>query len=249
MKLPDVKLELFEGPMDLLIHLIHKNEINIYDIPISLLADQFIDYIDKISEYQMDNISEFLVMASTLLEIKSKMLLPFNKQEEDEEDPREELLRKIIEYEQIKKAADDLSEKTNEVGSPMYKSQEYHLIKNWRKSKTSVAEDFLGEISIEMLQMLFLDVIKRKELKIDKVRSKFGEIDEDIYTVEEKMETLLTLLKANGNLEFQNAFRNDATKDEVVTTFCAVLELIKLQRINITQENNFANIYIEMKDS
>ena len=244
-KIMDVKLEVFEGPFELLYHLIEKNEINIYDIPIALLTEQYLAYIEHFKLASMDSMSEFLLMASTLLEIKSKMLLPNAKKDDtDEVDPRDELVKQLIEYKKFKNIVPLLQEIGKDTELNYYKNPDTDLLDSLRIEKKPDIYEILDGVTIEILHKAFLEVIGRKELKTDKVRSSFNSVQRDLYTIDGKMSYIQDLLKLNSTVRFSKIFRTNAKKIEKVVTFLALLELIKLKTIIIEQENNFDEIII-----
>ncbi len=181
----NVKLEKFEGPFDLLFHLIRKNEINIYDIPISLLTEQYLESIKDEEIIDMDNMSEFLLMAATLLEIKSRTLLP-KKQSDDEEtiDPREELANKLLEYQYFKTISEIMAEQYK---NPIItKEMDFEAFKNLNLDIVELpeAEELLEGVTLERLYDLFKDVVLRQDNKVDKVRSSYGKIQRENFTIE-----------------------------------------------------------------
>jgi len=241
----NVKLEVFEGPMELLYHLIEKNEIDIYDIPIAELADQYIDYIQKFP-YDMDSMSSFLVMASSLLEIKSKLLLPSLKAEEDEEtDPREELVKRLLEYKRFKEISEVLKNRFLSEGNLIFKETDEE-IKNLMGLKSIDTEEILSGVSMDTLYRIFEDVLNRKELKVDKIRSSFGSIKRDSFTIEEKIQAIQNMLHKKRKFEFKEIFQDDTEKMEVVVTFLALLELIKQKEVKVNQDKTFDKIFISV---
>ncbi len=231
-----VKLDAFEGPMELLMHLIDKNKIDIYDIPIASLTQQYMDYLDKFKEFNMEIASEFLVMAATLLQIKSRMMLPKppkEEVEEDEEDPRRELVQRILEYRKFKQVSSMLSE--------MAVTQE----RFYAREPLSVPVQHLPPeaLSLELLLEAFRTVLEvKEELRIPDVL-----VTPEEYNIQDKMEDIMSLLnRANGKLLFSEAFRS-GRKSELVVTFLAMLELIKLKTITVKQQRAFAEIYICVK--
>lgn len=240
----NIKLKTFEGPFDLLYHLIEKNQIDIYDIPISELTDQYLEYIDKMDTVDLDLMSEFLLMASTLIEIKSKMLLPQTKNKDIvEEDPRDELVNKLIEYKKFKLVSEQFASIQNNEFKIFFKNPHTNLIQ--LDSTEYSIEDSLKSITLIDILIAFENVIKRKEKKLDKVRSKFNSVQKDLYTIEDKSEYILNLLELTSELKFNEIFRQDADKIEIVVTFLALLELIKLNKIFIYQKDLFDDIILK----
>ncbi|MEA4815489.1 MAG: segregation/condensation protein A [Lachnospiraceae bacterium] len=236
----NIRLEVFEGPFDLLYHLITKKEIDIYDIPISEITDQYLEYLSDSSKINPENISEFILMAATLIEIKSKMLLP-SKEDEDEKDPREELVQKLIEYKKYKEAAKAFNENFSSASKIFYKQPEF--IKHEIKASEDISGSLSG-VTVEEIFKAFKEVLKRKELKTDKIRSGFKTIYRDLYSVEDKMKYIKNLLVLTPKLYFSEIFLEDTEKAEVITTFLALLELIKLKDVIVYQKNIFEEILI-----
>lgn len=242
-----VRLDAFEGPLDLLYHLIEKNEIDIYDIPIASLTEQYLAYLDAAEDRDMDGMSEFLLMAATLLEIKSKLLLPKPKtaEEENAPDPREELVQRLLEYKKIKDAAEVLKEREEDAALIFYKEADAS-VERLKEQPPQELEDILIGITLEDLHTAFLRVMARRETKVDKVRSSFRSVQKDMFTVGEKMEYIrdLLILRPQGRTAFHTIFRRNTGKMEKVVTFLALLELIKQKEVQIMQERNFGEILI-----
>lgn len=241
----EVKLETFEGPLDLLYHLIEKNEIDIYNIPISEVTDQYIQYLDNLQKFDMEMASEFLVMAATLLEIKSRMLLP-NPIEEQIEfdvqgvDPRRDLVLKLIEYKKYKIIADYFKQREELYGRVHFKEQDN-------------IEDFINKIDykesditldIDVLISSVQRVLKKLKRLDENRKSFFQELKRDIYTVEEKVELLKKKVQSKTIVSFNKLFSQDSCKLEVIVTFLALLELLKLKEIEIKQDYIFGDILI-----
>lgn len=182
-----IRLDAFEGPMDLLYHLIEKNEIDIYDIPIASLTDQYLAYLDAAEDRNMDGMSEFLVMAATLLEIKSKLLLPKPKKEAEEEgpDPRAELVERLLEYKKIKGVTAEWKARAEEAARLLYKPADKAIAK-LRREEDQPLEDFLMGVTMEDLYLAFQEVMQRKESKVDHVRSSFRAVERDLFTIQDK---------------------------------------------------------------
>lgn len=250
----NIKLENFEGPMDLLYGLIIKNKIDIYDIPISLITDQYLACIDRYEQDNlgktMDSMSEFVVMAATLIEIKSKMLLPKSVNENDEEiDPREELVKRLIEYKHFKHLAQSFNEKLKLSGFSYYKKSDCDLIKRIKSDVPHDISDILNNADMEMLFNAFEDVLRRQEVKTDKIRSGFNSVERERYTVESKIEYISNMLKLNESISFADLFwynpdRYTVHKGEIIAAFLAMLELIKTKKISVTQQVSFDDIII-----
>lgn len=244
----NIKLEAFEGPLDLLYHLIEKNEIDIYDIPIAMLAEQYMQYLEASCDRNMNTMSEFLVMAATLLEIKSKMLLPVHKEEEQIKDPREELVARLIEYKKFKDITDNLKQRSQEASLIFYKEADNHLKRLKKEKEPQDWESFLNGVTLDDICKAFEEVMKRKEIKIDKIRSDFKAVEKDLYTIDEKIDYIKDLLILNPKVTFQSIFRKSVRKMEIVVTFLALLELIKLKEVIVSQNSTFDEIIITKFD-
>lgn len=241
-----VKVNKFEGPFELLFHLIEKNEMDIYDIPIASLTDQYMEYMDSFSRSDMDGMSEFLLMAATLLEIKSEMLLP--KQKDDriaEEDPRIRLAEMLIEYKRFKEISDTLKEREADASLMLFKARDEGVYNMLRPVYATDLNEILGNVSIEALKNVFYEVMKRREMSEDKIRSGFGTVRMDRFTVSEKILEIQERLTKTKKAYFSDLLFEASSREEVVVTFCAVLELIKLKKIIISQRRNFSDILIE----
>ncbi|GKX30154.1 segregation and condensation protein A [Vallitalea longa] len=244
-----VKLEVFEGPLDLLLHLIDKHKLNIYDIPIVIVTDQFLDYIKKLEEKNMEIMSEFIEMAATLINIKSKMLLPVEKKEDEvETDPREELVNKLIEYKKFKYIRDKLKVRQMDAKKVIFKEPTIpaEIINYEEKIEAS---QILSNIDLSMIYNIFQSVMKKQHNKIDPIRSDFGEIVKEEYTVNDKIEYIIDLSKQYQTISFRDVLESQVSRIEIIVTFLAVLELIKMGRISIMQKEIFDDIIIKYKES
>lgn len=229
-----VKLEIFEGPLDLLFYLIKKEEIDIYNIPIAKITEQYLEYLELMKLLDLNIAGEFLVMAATLMHIKSKMLLPPVEGEEEmpeEEDPMEELVRRLLEYKKFKEAAAQLCQKGLRQkdffgrGAPPLESD-------------ANGEEYF-EASLFDLISAFTKVIK------DVPEQLFHEVIKDEFTVDEKIHDIFHLLVANPVLSLNRLFSEAKSKLEIITTFLAVLELMRLKEITVKQSRTFGEIIIE----
>ncbi|WP_202710897.1 segregation and condensation protein A [Sporosalibacterium faouarense] len=241
-----VVLETFEGPLDLLYHLIEKNKVDIYDIPIAKITDQYVEYIETMQELDMNVTSEFLVMVATLLEIKSKMLLPATKNDdentdEDGVDPREELVLRLLEYKKYKTAAEELKNKEMVQSKVFNKPQEEieHFIDGDQPK--------LEGIDLKDLLKAFSEVMNRQK-KYDE-EFDFHEIERDEITIEDAIDELLHIISKVKKIKFHDLFKIEYSKVKIVVTFLSVLELIRLNTITIHQERNFDDIVLIYKDS
>ncbi|MDD5069133.1 MAG: segregation/condensation protein A [Candidatus Omnitrophica bacterium] len=229
-----IRLDIFEGPLDLLLYLIKKSHLNVYDIPITNVVDQYIQFLDLMKLLDINLASEYLVMAATLISIKSKMLLPRLETEDGEEevDPRDELVQKLLEYEKFKDAADFLKEKERE-----------RLKYITRPQNTQMPKEVYIEASIFDLISAFKSALK------DVPREIFFEIIKDEYTVEEKIHSIVHMLLKGKKIALDELFAQARSKIEIVVTFLAILELIKLREIVAVQENLFDSIIIARRES
>lgn len=240
----DIRLHAFEGPLDLLLHLIEKNKINIYDIPIVEITEQYMEYLSAMEEaFPLDSLSEFLVMAATLLKIKSKMLLP-REEEEEEEDPREELVRRLVEYKMYKYAAGELKDMSVDADKVFYKEESVPREIREYVEPVDPAE-IVGDITLEKLNKTFQMVMRRKRDREDPVRSRFGKIQKEKYKVEDRMEDIRRQIRGLQRINFRTLLDIQPSREMVVVTFLAVLELMKVGQVTVTQENNFSEIFLD----
>lgn len=240
----EIKLQVFEGPLDLLLHLIEKNKIDIYDIPIVEITDQYLEYVNQMPKEDLDMASEFLLMAATLIDIKSRMLLPKEVDEEGNEiDPRAELVEKLIEYKMYKHAAQELRDMQVYAGKSLYKDPT--IPKEVKKYQQPVDLDkLLKDVDLSKLNEIFQMVLRRQVDKIDPVRSKFGTIEMEEVSLPEKMDFVSHTIKTKKKCSFRQLLENASSKIEVVVSFLAILELIKVGEITVSQEHTFDDIYI-----
>lgn len=242
----EVKLTAFEGPLDLLLHLIQKNKVNIYDIPIAMITEQYLDYLEQMRQADLDIMSEFLVMAATLLRIKSQMLLPKEVNEEgEEEDPRAELVQRLMEYKVYKYASEELKDWEVEAGKCFYKvptlPEEVATYREPIRPQEIIEQQ---GVTLEQLKEVFEFVMRRRNDKLDPVRSQFGEIKQDEVKIEDKMIHIQESIKKAKKMSFQALLEKQATKVEVVVTFLALLELMKIGNVKVVQEDIGSDILI-----
>lgn len=228
-----IKIEAFEGPMDLLMHLIEKNKLDIYDIPIAMITEQYIGYLNSLRDFNMEIASEFLVMAATLLQIKSRMLLPKRPAviEAEEADPRQELVNRLIEYKKFKEAAGSLQVMLSERG------QYYTRI----PQEFAVQYVLPTDLQLDTLIAAFAAVWESQELET-------ALITPEEISVRDKMQDILhLLLQQGGRLEFKQALIRSRSRSELIAAFLAMLELIRLRRIAVEQHQPFADIFLVLK--
>lgn len=232
-----VNINVFQGPFDLLFHLIEKKEIDIYDIPISEITDQYLDYLEQMMQFNMNVASEFIFMAATLIEIKSQMLLP---QKEKEEDPRQELVTKLLEYKLFKDVSEELKKFEDESSFYFSKPREEMAITNDVKTE----QLSLNEINVYELYNVYLSLIKKQNFKIEH-EEKFKVYREN-YRVKDCMDELIKKVKKFGRVSLFSTFREreSISKEYVITIFLAVLELSNKQGMKIYQNNTYSDIII-----
>lgn len=227
-----VKLPVFEGPLDLLLYLIKKEEINVYDIPIARITDQYLEYLEIMKLLDLDIAGEFLVMAATLMHIKSKMLLPPSEDEiteEEEQDPREELVRKLLEYKKFKEAAAQLKELALRQKDTF--SRKPNMVKE-------LSEEIGFEASLFDLITAFTKVLKEVP------KHEFQNVVRDEFTVSEKIHEMLHMLVERQVLYFTELFKKAKNKAEIIVMFLALLELVRLKEIIVRQKSPFSEIEI-----
>ena len=230
----NVQLEIFEGPLDLLLHLIKKNEVSITDVPIAVITEQYLATLDLMQTLNLDMAGEFLVMAATLIHIKSRMLLPLSEGETDEEeeggDPREELVKRLLEYQRFKEAASELGQRdvlTRDVFARAATASEEPAPAGFR------------ELTIFELLTALRRVLERLP------QDEFHEVTLETITVREKMTLVLERLRVGGQIMFESLFTDARTRMEVIVTFLAMLELVKIRAIRIFQDSLQGPIIIE----
>ncbi|MCR5526844.1 MAG: segregation/condensation protein A [Lachnospiraceae bacterium] len=245
----EVKLDAFEGPLDLLLHLIDKNKVNIYDIPISLITKQYIDYLGAMAKADLNIMSEFLVMASTLLDIKCRMLLPKEVNEEgEEEDPRDELVQQLLEYKICRYVSTEL--KDLQVGASKVLFRTAPLPKWITEYKAPVDYDvLLGDMTLEKLNKIFEETLKRQEDKIDPIRSKFGKIEKEEINLEDRTAFVMKYAEEHDSFRFSELISDVHTKIEVIVTFLCILELMKTGKYAVSQEAEGEDILIKVKEA
>ncbi|WP_017728130.1 segregation/condensation protein A [Halalkalibacterium ligniniphilum] len=238
-----VKLDTFEGPLDLLLHLINQAEVDIYDIPVSHITEQYLAYVHAMQELQLDVASEYLVMAATLLAIKSKMLLPKHEDPFDEaidfeeEDPREELMRRLIEYRKYKEAAAELKEKEGE--RELVHTRPPGSLGSFLSEEERHEQSIQGVTLYDMLSA-YQKLMKRKAYTAPRTTT----LKSEEYSIEGRMsDMMIEIARFNGRCRFQDLFTSHE-RGFVVVTFLALLELMKTKAILCEQDQNFSDIMI-----
>lgn len=243
----NVKLQVFEGPLDLLLHLLDKNKVNIYDIPIVEITAQYMEYIAEMRRQDLDVLSEFLVMAATLIDIKSRMLLPTDPEEEtEEEDPRAELVRQLLEYKMYKCMAYELKDRQIDAQRVLFKEPTIPAEVLAYEEPINM-EELISDVTLAKLNYIFKNIMKKQKDKIDPVRSKFGRIEKEEVSLEEKMAELEEYAAKHAHFSFRSLLEEQPGKVEIIVTFLAVLELIKMGKIYISQEHIFDDIRIDSR--
>ena len=242
-----VKLQVFEGPLDLLLYLLDKNKVNIYDIPIVEITAQYMEYIAEMKRQDLDVLSEFLVMAATLIDIKSKMLLPRDPDDEEEEtDPRAELVQQLLEYKMYKCMAYELKDRQVDAQRVMFKKPTIpEEVLDYQEPLN--VEELVSDITLAKLNEIFKSIMRKQQDKIDPLRSKFGKIEKEEVSLEEKTEYLENYATTHKHFSFRSLLEAQSSKVEVIVTFLAILELMKTGKILISQEHIFDDIQIDSK--
>ncbi|MBE5953583.1 MAG: segregation/condensation protein A [Lachnospiraceae bacterium] len=241
----EFKINEFQGPLDLLLHLIEKNKFNIFDIPIVEITEQYLEYVNAMQESNLDVMSEFLVMAATLISIKAKMLLPKEEEEEEaEEDPRAELVRRLLEYKMYKYASYELKDMEMDAVRAYYKPASIPEEVKQFKQEIDPAE-VVGDTTLAMLNEIFNQVMKRTVDRVDPIRSKFGTIEKEEVRIEDKMDEIRTSVRGLKGINFRTLLEMQASRINIIVTFLAVLELMKVGDIVIKQDELFGDIIID----
>ena len=241
------KLEHFEGPLDLLLHLIEKNKVSIYDIPIVLITEQYLEYVSSMETEDLNVVSEFLVMAATLIDIKCRMLLPVEVNEDGEEEgPRAELMARLLEYKMYKYMAQELQEMEDHAGKHLYKVPT--IPKEVVKYEEPVDLDqLLDGLTLAKLQSIFESIMKRQENKIDPIRSKFKNIEREEVSLPDKITFIRDYAREKKVFSFRKLLESQHSKMHVIVSFLAILELMKMGEIVIEQKELFDDIMVSIR--
>lgn len=230
-----VELEVFEGPLDLLLYLIKKEEIDIYNIPIEKITTQYMEYLNLMRMLDLNIAGEFIVMAATLMMIKSRMLLPVEERpemEEEEDDPRWDLVRQLVEYKKFKDVASDLQERE------IYQENVFRLGSEGAMLEPDEPGVALQDVSLFDLITAFKDVLGRARTE------EIQEIFPDRFTVADQIDIILNTIREKGEVAFSLVFGGMPSRPEVICTFLALLELIRLRQVSVSQKNRFGEIMI-----
>ncbi|MBQ6734243.1 MAG: segregation/condensation protein A [Lachnospiraceae bacterium] len=244
----EVKLQVFEGPLDLLLHLIDKNKIDIYDIPIVTITEQYLEYIRQMEHEDMEVTSEFLVMAATLLDIKCRMLLPKTVNEEgEEEDPRAELVEQLLQYKMYKYMSYEL--KDMQIGADCHFFRKKDLPDEVRDFEIipDPAELVAGR-DIALLNSILQELLKRQKDRVDPIRAHFGQIEREEIDMDEKTLFVKAYVREHGRVSFRQLLEKQHSKSEIIVTFLVILEEIKTGGIEVQQDDTFGDIMITFKE-
>jgi segregation and condensation protein A len=224
----NIKIPVFEGPFDLLLHLIRENKIDIYDIPIALITGRYLQYIEMMKELNLELAGEFLVMAATLIQIKSRMLIPPEEEvsSEEQEDPRLELVNRLLEYQTFKEAASDLRKREEEWMNVFHK------------------EPASDDTELCLFDLNLFDLLGAFKKILDTASPELISITKEILTVKDKMSIIMEMLEGQETIRFEEIFKEGSTKIQLIVTFVALLELIRLGLTKAYQEREFGNIWV-----
>ncbi len=244
------KLDAFDGPLDLLLHLIEKNKIDIFDIPIASITQQYFEYVADIKTANADDMSEFMFMAATLLNIKSRLLLPAPVNEDgEEEDPRAELVERLLEYKMFKYASYELKDKQEDAQRMLFKKATIpNEISDYEDDKVDVAE-LLSDVTLAKLQDIFYSVMQKQIDKIDPIRSKFGQIRKEPISVEDRIVYIEAFAISKKRFSFRQILEASDDKITVIVTFLGILELMKTGKLKCEQETLFSDIMLTYKEN
>jgi segregation and condensation protein A len=228
----NISIPVFEGPFDLLLHLIRDNKVDIYDIPIAKITGQYLEYIEIMKELNLEVAGEFLVMAATLIHIKSRMLLPPDEEtpSEEQEDPRQELVQRLLEYQKYKDAAQD------------FKTREEDWAKIFHREPVSLSEEEDGELSLFDLGLF--DLLEAFKKILDKAPPEVASITKETLTVKDRMFSIMEILEGQETVRFEELFKDGITRGQLLVTFVALLELIRLGLARAYQERDFGSIWV-----
>ncbi len=228
----NIKIPVFEGPFDLLLHLIRENKLDIYDIPISVITSQYLEYIEIMKELNLEIAGDFLVMAATLIQIKSRMLLPPDEEAaaEEQEDPRLDLVQRLLDYQRYKEAASDLRTKEEE----------------WMRvfHKQPLAEEGEEEGELYLFDLSLFDLLDAFKKLLDKAPPDIVSITRETLTVKDKMSMVMEILEGKEAVRFEDLFRAGISRVQLIITFVSLLELIRLGLARVYQEKEFGNIWV-----
>jgi len=240
-----INLEVFEGPFDLLFHLIEKNEVDIYDIPIHEITEQYLAYLDNMQDIDMDLASEFIVMAATLLEIKSKMLLPTSELDDIsaelfDSDPRKELVSRLLEYRKYREASEYFASLERNHSRKVFKPQDDLLSYFETPTLDEINDGLSTSLLVEAMQRVLANLNKEDM----KRKTFFNSLKRDLFSVDEKIRSIQSILSTRDKCLFNDTFSDNPVREEVIVCFLATLELLKLKFIGIKQEKQYSDIVL-----
>ena len=244
-----LRLEKYEGPLDLLLKLIEKNKVNIYDIPIAEITEQYMAYLSELEREDLDLLSEFLLMAATLLDIKARMLLPRELDEEtgEEVDPRAELVARLLEHKKYTLMAEELADREFDAYRVFYREPALPKeVAEWTQP-VDLDELFQG-VDLQRLQAVFRDVMRQREDRIDPERSRFGTIKREPVSLKMQIEAVLSYARNHKAFSFRELLERRKNKLLLVVTFLAVLELMKAGILLAVQESPAHDIFLEVSE-
>ena len=233
-ELYEIKLPIFEGPLDLLLHLIKENKVDIYDIPISLITSRYLEYIGLMKELDLEIAGEFLVMAATLIQIKSRMLLPPDEEAalEQMEDPRFELVQRLLDYQTYKDA------------SVILKEREDEWSRVFEREPLKDEEEEAAEPELYLFDVNLFDLLAAFKNILDTAPAEIGMITREALTVKDKMMHIIDMIENHDTIRFEELFKESITRVQVIVTFLALLELLRLGLARAYQEKEFGNIWV-----
>ncbi|MBR6216918.1 MAG: segregation/condensation protein A [Eubacterium sp.] len=241
----DVKISNFEGPLDLLLHLIEKNKYSIFDIPIVEITEQYLAYLDDLKEDDYDRMSDFLLMAAQLISIKAKMLLPKEEEEVLEEgDPRDELVQRLLQYKMYKFASYELKDMEMDAEGAYFKGESIPKEVKDYKEEVDPAE-IVKDLTLVKLKEIFEQIMKREIDRIDPVRSRFGTITREEIKLEDRMIEVREEIRGLRSINFRTLLGRRKGKMNLIVTFLAILELMKTGALTIRQDGIFEDIIID----
>ena len=242
----EFKLEKFEGPLDLLLHLIEKNKVDIYDIPIAQITDQYMDYVRKMDGEDPDVMSEFLVMAATLLDIKCRMLLPRQTNEDgEEEDPRDELVQRLLAYKLCRRMSEELRVMSDGAQCSVYRGE--RLPEEVKRYTPPVDyAQLVGDTTTRQLSVIYRETLRRKRFRVDPVRSRFGRIEKEKVSLSGKALYIKAYLNLHRDTDFRSLLETADSREEMVASFLVILELMHAGSIEVRQDAPFGEIAIHV---
>ena len=246
----EVRLNVYEGPLDLLLQLIEKNKIDIYDIPIVEITDQYMEIVRDMQDRDLGVMSEFMLMAATLLDIKCRMLLPAEENEEgEEEDPRAGLVEQLLEYKMYKYMSGELREQMDEAQGSFFRGRNLPPEVMKYQPQADPAE-LLEGVTLEKLHQVFEAVLRRQNERIDPIRSRYGQIEEEpVNYAERSAQTRKEIRQKGKKVSFRSLLSRQSSKEEVIVTFLVILEMMKEGSVQATQDKPFDDIVIEVKEN